>query len=83
MDEIPEGTEVVGVYSDFHSNRILLAICNKCFDIVPDGEKPPQVIMDEIAWRVAQPIFRDSKDHQSPFQRPFTSSRSGMGVPKS
>ena len=84
MDAIPEGTEVVGVSSDFYSNRILLAVCNEAFDIVPDGEMPPQISLEDMNWRVVQPLFKDVKPaSDSPFQRPFTNPRSGMGVPKS
>jgi hypothetical protein len=84
MDEIPEGTEVVGVHSDFYSNRIHLQAVHPSFDVVPEGERSPEFILMGGDWRaVYVDTFSTLADHQPPFQKPFTNPRSGMGVPKS
>lgn len=90
MDEIPEGTEVVSLFVDQQSGRLMLVVFHPSFDRVPPGGRYPEFVLGddyECEWRMYRIESRDLpkrvQDEPSPFQRPFTDSRSGMGIPKS
>jgi hypothetical protein len=84
MDEIPEGTEVLAIHADYYSGQIHLHAVHPSFDVVAEGERPPEFVLMGGDWRaVYVDTFSTLVDHQSPFQRPFTNPRSGMGIAKS
>lgn len=87
MNEIPEGTEVLWAFVDQESNRLMLVVTHPSFDEVFPGERYPNFILGECEWRMYRIESPDLpkgplEDFPSPFQRPFTNPRSGMGIPK-